>query len=148
MLTTEGFQSLICKILRGAIIFRILRIVFIALAGFALYLGSYSWALLAFLVAVSCSLLLQLVLGRRYAGVWKVSTDPKVVYWAHPTPGFDKSIDAPISECRHITLHLRDGTYVEIDLTVSQMKEFVAWLTEHNPSIRCGRYDNSGYADN
>ena len=119
----------------------ILRMICLALSGVAFYLGTYSWALLAFLATVGCSLLLVHV-GGRGVSAWKVSTNPKIVYWAHSTTRDEKKFDAPIADCPHVTLHLRDGTHLDIDLAPADMRIFVAWLTEHNPSIRCGRYDD------
>ncbi len=140
MQSTDGFQLFLRKLRRGALILRILWLFFTALFALALILNAWPWSLLAFLVVIAC-VLLGIHVSRRYLVAWKVSTNPQWVYWAHATPGFDHSLDAPLSDCPHVTLHLRDGSHLDIDLTPPHMREFVAWLSEHNPTLRCGRYD-------
>ena len=40
-------------------------------------------------------------------------------------------------------MHLRDGSELEVDLPPAEMRAFTAWLSERNPDMRWGAYDNS-----
>jgi hypothetical protein len=137
----DSLQTFLRRLHRGALILRILWLFLMALAVLALILSAFLWAALAFLLVMAC-VLLGIHVSRRYLVAWKVATNPQWVYWAHATPGFDRSLDAPLSDCSHLTLHLRDGSFLQIDLPPISINELVAWLTEHNPSVRCGRYDD------
>jgi hypothetical protein len=137
----DSLQAFLRKLRRGALILRILWMFLIALSALALILNAWLWSLLAFLTVIAC-VLLGIHVSRRYLAAWKVSTNPQWVYWVHATPGFDRSLDAPIADCSHLTLHLRDGSFLQIDLPPNSINELVVWLVEHNPTLRCGPYDD------
>jgi hypothetical protein len=137
----ETYRSFMRRVRRGGIVLRILSLVFIGLGGLALATpGFRPWTAAAFLLAVSCLLGVRHV-GSRYVSAWKVSENPQIVYWAHPTTRHEHLADGAIQECELLTLHLRDGTQFELGLPPGDMRDFVTWLSERNASVRFGAYD-------
>jgi hypothetical protein len=140
----EAYCLFMRRVRRGAIIFKILSLVFTGVAGLALATpGLRPWAAAAFLLGVCCLLGVRHV-GGRYISARKVSENPQIVYWAHPTRPFESLSNDAIEECKLLLLHLRHGTQLEINLPPAEMRNFVAWLKERNSSMRWGAYDDLG----
>lgn len=143
MQSPEVFRLLTRKIHRGAIGSRILSIVSMICACVAIpFPGGLPWAIAAFFVSLLFVVLWVHVRGRGLEA-FKVSENPKLVYWAHPTGSSDGlvSIEA-VERCTLLTLHLRDGSHFQARLSRDEMDRFILWLKERNPSIRWGFYDS------
>lgn len=126
---------------RGLIIFSTLRLISIVFCVFAFMTdGLRPWAALSFIASVIFMLSVNHVQKRAIAAE-KVSRDPQIVYWAHPTTAHEPLSSNSIHECRLLMLHLRDATQLEVNLPLKQMHSFITWLEEHNSTIRWGSYD-------
>jgi hypothetical protein len=136
----KGYCLFIRRLRRGGIIFRVLWIVLIALTGFSLIGPYWGWTVAAFTVGVQCMMGMRHV-GERYVAASKASENPQIIYWAHPSTPHEHLSDDAMDDCKLITLHLRDGHQFEVGLPSEEMRDFIAWLKERNPSIRWGKYD-------
>jgi hypothetical protein len=137
----EVLRLLTREIRRGGITFRILWLVSIGCTGAALLVpGFRCWAVAGFLA--SMLFMLGWIHARaRYLSAWVVCDRPQLVYWAHPTQAKDNRIsEEAIDDCKLLTLHLRDGTQFQARLSAEEMRSFIAWLIEQNPSIIWGAY--------
>src|SRR5580698_10568023 len=134
----EGYQLFLRRGPRGIMIFGILRIVSAVFGGVALTIPGYrAWAVASILAYGLFSVGLHHVRGW-YVSARKVSENPQLVYWAHPTAVRQHLSSAAIQNCKLLTLHLRDGTQFEVGARMSQkeIRSFIAWLSESNSSIR------------
>lgn len=144
--TTQIHHMLTRNIRRGLIIFSILKLISIIFCGFALVTdGLRPWAAVSFMASI-IFLLGFIHVQKRGIAAWKVSQDPQIVYWAHPSTAHEPLSSNSILECRILTLHLRDATQLEVNLPLEQMHSFIAWLKEHNSTIRWGSYDQNNVA--
>ena len=142
MQSSQVYRLLVRRIRRGLIIFSILWLVSSASGGLALICpGGRPWAVAAFLAGILFYLGADHV-RKRDASAWRVSENPQLVYWAHPMTPHQPLSDRAIHDCTLLMLHLRDGTEFEVGLPVAEMRSFVTWLSERNPSVRWGVYDN------
>ncbi len=125
------------KVLRGRLI---CGIVFAAsMIGFAyawMEPGKIPWAaasiLLGFLSAFGFYTANQkLDLARR------ISADPTLVYWAHPTV-LRQRVGGATIDSTFITLHSRNARTFEVGMSRKEMLAVVSWLRDHNPEIRLG----------
>ena len=131
------------NIRRGLIIFPILKLIAIVFCVIALMTdGLRPWAALSFVASIIFFVGFNNVRKRAKAAE-KVSRDPQIVYWAHPSTGHEPLSGNSIHECRILTLHLRDATQLEVNLPLKQMHSFIAWLKEKNSTIRWGFYDQN-----
>ena len=80
----------------------------------------------------------------RHISAWKVFENPQIVYWAHSTTRHQHLADEAIRDCRLLTLHLRDGRQFEVGLPPAEMRNFIDWLTERNPSVQWSAFDKLG----
>lgn len=145
--STQIHRMLTRNIRRGLIIFSILKLISIVFCVFALMTdGLRPWAALSFVASIIFLLGFVHVQKRARAAV-KVSRDPQIVYWAHPSTAHEPLASNSIHECKILTLHLRDATQLEVNLPLEQVHSFVAWLKEHNSTIRWGSYDQNQEAD-
>jgi hypothetical protein len=143
MQAQQVYRLLVRRIRRGIVIFGVLSAVLCIASGFALVHRQTAWAIAAFAAATLVGLGFRHVRSRDISAR-KISTDPRIVYWAHATP-------IPANEqwlLRHTTvqslsLHLRDGTQFDACLSPDEMKSFVEWLRQSNPQIRLGPYDST-----
>ena len=143
MESLKGLHSFVRRVRRGVIIFQALGLASAAFTGFELLRpGCRSWAASSFLAALLFGLARNHIRGR-YFSARKVSENPEIVYWGHATTRFEHFSSEEIKGCRILTLHLRDGTQLEIDLPPAEMCNFVAWLRIQNLSMRWGSYDES-----
>jgi hypothetical protein len=69
-----------------------------------------------------------------------VAEDPMIVYWAHAAGRQGPDLETSVDNCSSLTLHLRVGRQLDVQLPVPQMRELNAWLSEKNPDIRWGHY--------
>lgn len=138
---TEAFRLITRQLRRGVILFKLLQFASIIGGGVALVFPvGRPWALAAFVAAILFRVAWVHVRGM-YRSAWLACEDPQRVYWAHPTTRSGHVLEMPTDECRRLVLHLRDGTQCEFGLPAPEMRRFIAWLTERNPSIRWGAYD-------
>lgn len=137
----EVYRLLVRRLRHGLIICRTLFVISAASAAAACFVpGGPPWAVAAFLAGIMLHLVSDHI-RRRNAGAWTVSVLPEIVYWAHPTCATQPVSGEPVEDCRFLLLHLRDGTQFEVHLLPSEMRSFVSWLSERNPSVRWGEYD-------
>jgi hypothetical protein len=145
----EGLRKLLRRLRRGGIIFHSLHLVFAGCAGGALFFhGGIPWAVTAFVLSVACKLTAALHIGRRYICAWKVAENPQIVYWAHSADGHEQAIDRLVTESLSITLHLNDGTQLDVSAvrgtgtSQAELQDIVSWLMKKNPSMRWGVFNN------
>jgi hypothetical protein len=76
----------------------------------------------------------------------RIAENPQLVDWVHPLSGHQlmsgSFVSDAIDDCTSLLLHLRDGTTFKAELPASQMRVYVAWLAQRNPSVQWGGYDN------
>jgi len=138
----EAYHRFKRRIRRGVVFFHMLWIVSVVFAGVTLVTpGRRCWAVSGLLMGILSGLAARQV-RERYISARKVSENPQVVYWAHPTRPFVRFSSEKVEECKLLTLHLKDGTQLEVDLPPEDMGTFIAWLKESNPFIRWGPYEN------
>jgi hypothetical protein len=141
MQSSEVYRLLARRIRRGLVIFPLLGFISAVFCGLAL--GSPAgrpWAAAASLASFLLFLGFDHV-RKRNVSAHKVSSNPQLVYWAHPTGRHQPLAINAINNCTFLMLHLRDGTAFEVGLPTAQMRAFIAWLGERSPSIRWGAYD-------
>lgn len=103
--------------------------------------NGYPWIVSFFLLMILFVLARHHV-GTRYNTALTVAEDPLLVYWAHSDdPDQDITVEK-IQDCKFITLHLRNGTKLEVDIPQQTMPDLIAWLRKKNPSIKLGAYDS------
>lgn len=137
----KEFILFVRRLRRGALLFRILWLSSIGLTGLALLLPEHRYlAIGIFPLAILFALGMEHV-SKRHISAWKVSKDPNLVYWVHPTSKHESAINDSMEDCKSLTLHLRDGCQFEVDLPPSDIRTFLAWLKEENPAVRWGNYD-------
>ncbi len=138
----EVYRLLSRRVRRGEIIFGVLSFVLYASSVAALVTGRGSLAFGTFPAGLLCGLALQHVRDRN-ASARIVSENPHLVFWAHPTviPYHNRWLFR-FTRLHFLMLHLRDGKQFEAGLSPGEMRSFVAWLTEQNPSVRMGDYDH------
>jgi hypothetical protein len=143
MQSTEVYRLLSRRTRRGRYIFGTLAIVLPVSGGLALAAGRGSWAVAAFFAGLLFALGFHHV-RERDASARCVAENPQLVYWAHPTmiPSQNRWLFA-FTQLRFLMLHLRDGRQFEAGLPPDEMTSFVAWLTQQNPTMRMGIYDNT-----
>jgi len=143
MESTEVYRLLTRQIRRGLIVFPTLGLVSCAFGGVVLNTATLRpWALAALLAGINLFLGWNHV-RKRAVAARKVSQNPRIVYWSHPNTRIRPLSYEAIEECTLITVHLRDATQLEVGLPPAQMRSFVAWLKEQNPTIRWGVYDSN-----
>jgi hypothetical protein len=141
--STQIYRILTQKIRRGILIFYVLKIISMVACVYLLITdGVGPWVALYFVAVVISYVSIGHVRKRAIAAT-KVSQDPQIVYWAHPSTPHEPLSSNSIHECTILTLHLRDGTQLEVNLPLKQMNDFIAWLKEHNSTIRWGPYDGT-----
>ena len=151
MSPAEVYRLLTQQIRRGLVIFPCLWLTsIVACSVLALIPDERPWAAAMFLVAIVVGVGIAHV-RKRAIEAQKVSSDPQLVYWAHPIQPLRRGSrdasyvgsfsDEPIFDCTLLKLHLRDGTHFEASLPAAQMRVFLTWLSDHNPSVRFGDYD-------
>ena len=144
MQSSEVYYLLVRRIRRGLVIFTILWFASVIVTCILALIvpGGRPWAVTAFLASIYIYLGRDHV-GKRHISALRVSEYPQVVYWAHPTSGHQAFSNDAMHDCTLIMLHLRDGTEFEVRLPPEQMRAFIAWLVERNPSVRLGAYDET-----
>ena len=142
----EGYRLFLRRGPRGMIIFGTLRLVSFLVVVVALPMHFYPAWVVAGIFAYGLFTVGSHHVRNWYVSARKVSENPQLVYWAHPTTVRQHLSSDSIQNCRLLTLHLRDGTQFEVGAQMSQkeMRSFIAWLSESNPSIRWGFYDDIG----
>lgn len=138
----ESYQLILRRAYRGRILFSAISFILAIFTGLALVVPEYPcWSVSAFLGALLFSMGARIV-HQRYTVALKVCENPKAVFWVHPTRIEDSLLsEETLTACNIATLHLCDGSRLEINLRPAEMKTFVAWLKEQNPSIKLGSYD-------
>jgi len=133
------------QISRGGKMFKTLWLVSSGCCGVAfLAPGGRPWAVAALLASI-LFLVGWVHMRGRYLSAWNISENPQLVYWAHPSRTKDHLVSyEDINNCQLLTLHLRDGTQFLARLSAEDMRDFIAWLNERNPSVRWGASDDIG----
>ena len=148
MQSSEVYRLLARRIRRGLIIFPTLLLVTIVSSGVATVVtGGRPWAFVGLLPGFLFYFGWKHVFNRNVTAR-RVSEYPQLVYWAHPTVPFQIVSGDAIHDCTLLLLHLRDGREFEVGLPTAQMRAFIAWLVERNPSVRLGPYDIIDSANN
>lgn len=134
------------RLRRGFVLFRILYLASAVVAGVALIVpGGCPWAIAAFAAGILFYFFWSEA-GKHGLNAQNVCQNPQLVYWVHPVayPVLQRNLFRRSAENRrqYMLLHLRDGTELEVTLLPDQMEMFIDWLTERNPSVRIGDYDN------
>ena len=130
------------RIRRGMLIFHALFVLALVLFAVALAVpGQRAWGGACYLLALFCWLGVVHVRKRNNAA-WKVAHRPHLVYWAHPVDRKNFLIGSEAKDCTLLQLHLRDGAQFEVGLPPDDMRSFVDWLREQNPTVRWGAYDD------
>jgi len=135
----EAFRLITRQQRRGVILFKLLYYVAAIGGGVAFVSSRYSWALTALVIGILFGNI-WFPIRNMYLSSWKACENPQMVYWAHPTARGGHVLEKPTDECTRLVLHLRDGTQTEFGLLAPEMRQFIAWLKEQNPSIRWGAY--------
>jgi hypothetical protein len=145
MQSTEVYRMLARRPRRGRAIFGTLALVLPVFAGISLVLGRGAWTLAAFLAGLLFALGFYHV-TQREASARSIAENPQLVFWAHPTVirPQNRWLFA-FARLRFLMLHLRDGRQFEAGLPPDEMSAFISWLTEHNPDMRMGTYDNTEF---
>ena len=135
----EVFRMLTRRIRRGFWICLIFFCLTSALGMTLLILSvGRQWAVLSFVAAMHFYVW-RIFAARKMRSAVTVSQNPHHVYWVRPT-----TIQLSACSDTFIALHLRDGAELEVGLPIDEVRRFVAWLSEHNPSLRIGAYDSDG----
>ena len=135
------YRLLATKVIRGYVLCGSLFLILAAASGVAFVARQIPVGIASVVLAVVfgvCAHLLQrkLNLARR------ISVEPAMVYWAHPTILRQQVIGGAI-DTTFITLHSRYGSSFEVGMSRDEMIAVVAWLRAHNPDIRLGSYDKT-----
>ena len=143
MQPSEIYRLLGCRPRRGRIVFGTLFLACSVSGGFALAIDRVAWVVAAFFAGLLVGLGFRHV-RERDVSARSVAECPELVYWAHPAtiPVQDGWLFA-CTHLRFLMLHLRDGRQFEAGLPPDEMSLFISWLTEQNPTIRMGTYDNT-----
>jgi hypothetical protein len=122
-------------------IFGALFAVLCACSGLALAEKQTAWAVAAFEAAILVGLGFRHVRSRDISAR-KISDNPQLVYWAHPTviPANEQWL-LTNTTVQSLSLHLRDGSQFDACLSPKEMESFIGWLKCQNPTIRMGAYD-------
>lgn len=138
----EIYHLLTRRVRIGRIVFGSIMVVACAFLGFAcLAVDGKPWAVSAFCVGgIFHYAFIQM--KRKEEIARKVSVEPGLVYWVHPTRLRRQLSKDAFLDCSLITLHLRDASQYEVGMASEDIRIFVGWLLEHNPSVRVGSYDD------
>ena len=141
MQAQEVYRLLVRRIRRGVIIFGTLSVVLCVSSGVALANKHTVWAAAAFAWAILAGGGFRHVRNRDLSAR-KISDNPQIVYWAHPTviPANQRWL-LRYATWQSLSLHLRDGSQFDACLSPKEMESFVIWLKCQNPSFRMGDYD-------
>ena len=126
---------------RGVIIFNVLRYGFAVAAGIEMCNQEWFGGVGAILGAVLFGLGYDHVKKRRDAALL-LAQQPHLVYWAHPTRVTAAMARHPAGNIAPLTVYLRNGNQFEATLSPSEQRIFVEWLSQANPTIRWGPYDD------
>jgi len=143
MQAQEVYRLLVRRVRRGIVMFGTLSAVLCIASGLALADRHTAWAAAAFVAAILVGLGFRHVRSRDISAR-KISANPKIVYWAHPTviPANEQWL-LRNTTVQSLSLHLRDGSQFDACLSPTEMESFIAWLRESNPAIRLGTYDTT-----
>ena len=143
MQAQEVYRLLVRRIRRGIVIFGVLSLVLCISSGLALAGKQTAWALAALVAAIVAGLGFRHVRSREISAR-KISANPQIVYWAHPTviPANEQWL-LRNTTVQSLSIHLRDGSQFDACLSPEEMESFVSWLRQSNPSIRLGAYDTT-----
>jgi hypothetical protein len=136
----DVYSMLARRFYRGFWICRVLYWVSVIFGGLVFIPGYRSWAVVAFIAGVHFYIGWT-VAARKIKSASCVSENPQHVYWVRAT-----TIQPPNFSDTFITLHLRDGSELEVGLSKDQIRRLVDWLAERNPSLRVGAFDDSSEA--
>ncbi|MCE5231275.1 hypothetical protein LLG95_16990 [bacterium] len=138
----DCFCRLVKRTRRGPYIFGILWLGSVVLICLAANTPGYKLCALIGFFASFIFFFGGMHVGERHAPLLKISKNPQLVFWAHPSEGIGQISKTPIENCCNLALHLRDGSQVTVYFSPMQMQEFALWLKEQNPTIRWGDYDH------
>jgi len=143
MQAQEVYRLLVRRVRRGIIIFGVLFVVLCISSGLASAEKQRAWAVAAFVAAILVGLGFRHVRSRDISAR-KISANPQIVYWAHPTviPANEQWLLSQTT-VQSLSLHLRDGSQFDACLSPKEMESFITWLRQSNPSIRFGAYDTT-----
>lgn len=87
----------------------------------------------------------------RHNQVLCIARNRQLVYWAQPIVE-TKLFSPPLlldsqADCTRLKLHLRDGTGFEVGLPLPEMRAYVTWLRETNPTLRWGVGDDMNWTE-
>lgn len=141
-LSASDIQRLLSiKVRRGQFIAGVLSAAGMAVAIYAITISpSIPWAITGAL----CALVFGTAFGlarRKLDLARRISLDPGLVYWAHPTV-LRQIVGGATIDSTFITLHSRIGGSFEVGMSREEMLAVVSWLRQHNPGIRLGPYDS------
>jgi hypothetical protein len=140
MTSSEIYRMLSRRARRGAIICSALWIAsFAAIVWASVTAGGQPWVVAALLASILLYLAFNHVRKGKFLA-WSVSEKPQIVYWAQHNAVTER-FSPDVIDFKSVTLHLRTGQQLEVHLGTAEMRDFITWLLDRNPSIRLGQYD-------
>jgi hypothetical protein len=141
--SSEVYRLLSRRVRRGVVVFGALSLVCCIASGLAFAEKQTAWAVAGFEGAILLGLGFRHVRGRDISAR-KLSSNPQLVYWVHPTviPA-NEQWTLQLTTVQSISLHLRDGSQFDACLSPTEMESFFTWLKCQNPSMRMGAYDGA-----
>src|SRR5438045_720929 len=128
MQAQEVYRLLVRRIRRGVIIFGALSVVLCISSALAVANKQTAWAVAAFVAAILVGLGFLHVRSRDISAR-KISGNPQIVYWVHPTaiPPNEQWL-LRYTTVQSLSLHLRDGSQFDACLSPKEMESFITWL--------------------
>ena len=131
MQSSEVHPLLVRRIRRGMVIFPTLWLV--AIVAGALEFGGPRigpWGIAILLTAIFCRFFFGHVRQRSLL-VKEISEDPGIVAWAQVS-----NLRLVLMPDKFLNLYLHDGRELEVGLPPNEMRTFILWMSERNPSVR------------
>jgi hypothetical protein len=142
MQPSEVYRLLTRQMPKRVIIFQLCSLAFMVCSATALFSWrSFSWAIAAFLTSF-LFIVGWVLMRQKCVAAWKASENPKIVYWAQTRELPRRVARYGMRDYKVLTLHLRDGHQCEVNLPPDDLRKFTNWLSERNPSVRWGAYDD------
>ena len=131
MQSSEVYSLMVRRIRRGMVIASTLWLVAIVAGALEFWgprIGPSGIAI--FLTAMFCRFLFGHV-RQRYLLAREISEDPGIVAWARLS-----NLRLVLMPDKFLNLYLHDGRELEVGLPPNEMRTFILWMSERNPSIR------------
>ena len=138
MQPTEVFLLLTRQMPKRVIFFQFCSLALMACSVTALFSWhSLSWAIASFLASL-LFIIGWVLMRQKCNAAWKISNNPQMVYWAHSRALPPRIARYVMKDYRVLTLHLRDGVQLDVNLPLHDLSKFSSWISERNPSVRWG----------